>query len=63
MTEPKISRRSVIKAATAGALVPSLVATADAQVPIMGKKRVLRIAHLTDIHVQPERQAALGMEA
>lgn len=25
--------------------------------------RALRIAHLTDIHVQPERQAAEGFEA
>ena len=33
-----------------------------AQAKGKARQRVLRIAHITDLHVQPERQAALGME-
>jgi 3',5'-cyclic AMP phosphodiesterase CpdA len=31
--------------------------------PVAGRRRVLRLAHLTDVHVQPERGAAAGFAA
>lgn len=46
--------------ATAGVCAASAVAAAEQAAP---RRRVLRIAHLTDIHVQPERDAAGGMAA
>lgn len=54
------SRRDVLAASASGLLLP-LAARASAHNP--DRKRVLRIAHLTDIHVQPERGAPQGMEA
>lgn len=50
-----ISRRDVLigAGAAAGGLAISGFTPAK-------RKRVLRIAHLTDIHIQPERKAALG---
>lgn len=40
----------------AGVLVSSSVAQASSK-----SKRVLRVAHLTDIHIQPEKRAGEGM--
>lgn len=54
------SRRDVLAASAGGLLLP-LAGVAKAHNP--ERKRVLRIAHLTDIHVQPERGAPQGMEA
>jgi predicted MPP superfamily phosphohydrolase len=60
-----LSRREFIggvgaAAIGAAACMPS-VAAAMAARPKLKRKRVLRIAHLTDIHVQPEGIAAAGM--
>lgn len=52
-------------ALTLGGLLGTSPATArmqDAPKPAGNRKRSIRIAHLTDIHVQPERAAGLGME-
>lgn len=51
------SRRQVLGTAVAGALLPSLGAAQAAP----SRKKSLRIAHLTDIHVQPEKGAPQGM--
>jgi len=54
------SRRSFLAAAVGSAValgIPGTV-TADAN-----RKRVLRIAHLTDCHIQPERRAGDGVAA
>ncbi len=57
------SRRTWIKGAAAAAVGAGVLArTAHAQSP-SGPKRVLRLAHLTDIHVQPELNAERGMAA
>lgn len=54
-----MSRRDLLAASAAGILLPSLALAA----PNPKRKRSLRIAHLTDIHVQPENGAPKGMEA
>lgn len=58
-----ISRRQALLTASTGvvggALAP-LVLSSSVVTPT--RKRVYRIAHLTDIHVQPEKQAAKGLE-
>ncbi|HRJ26181.1 MAG TPA: metallophosphoesterase [Fimbriimonadaceae bacterium] len=55
---PHPSRREVLKWTAASALLPTLPVLASAS----PKKEVaLRIAHLTDIHVQPELKAGIGM--
>lgn len=46
------------KVNAAGIIAPYTVST-----PLQKKKRVLRVAHLTDIHVKPERIAENGMAA
>ena len=57
-----LTRRDAIKitglAGLAGLLQPGSAAAASAD-----RKRSLRIAHLTDIHVEPERRAGDGMAA
>lgn len=55
-----LSRRELLAASAGGILLPSLL---GAQKPNPKRKRSLRIAHLTDIHVQPEKGAPKGMEA
>jgi 3',5'-cyclic AMP phosphodiesterase CpdA len=62
-----ISRRKVLKTAAISGVV---LATAGISPRLMGiqpaapaRKRALRIAHLTDIHVQPELKAGEGMSA
>jgi 3',5'-cyclic AMP phosphodiesterase CpdA len=64
-----MTRRDAIKAAGIAAaavglagLTPSLLARA-ARPALADRKRALRIAHLTDIHVQPELHAGEGMLA
>ena len=54
-----VSRRGLLVAGGSALLLPSLALAQRKP----GRKRVLRVAHLTDIHVQPERSAAEGMEA
>ncbi|HMS55152.1 MAG TPA: metallophosphoesterase [Fimbriimonadaceae bacterium] len=54
-----LSRRDLLVASSAGVLLPNLSLAA----PNPARKRRLRIAHLTDIHVQPEKGAPKGMEA
>ncbi len=60
MSEERLLTRRNLLAGTAalaaGAALPAIGSAAPA------KKRVLRIAHMTDMHVQPERQAALGFQ-
>lgn len=58
MSEERIiSRRNLLVGSVgAMAVLPAMGGAAPA------KKRVMRIAHMTDMHVQPERQAALGFE-
>lgn len=59
---PRISRRDLLRssalAASGFALAPVLNAAAPAR-----RRRVARFAHVTDIHVQPELEAAKGMAA
>jgi Icc protein len=59
---PPLSRRDMCAGAIVGlaaAVVPRVVAAA----PVPAARRSLRIAHLTDIHLQPEREAARGLAA
>src|SRR5690349_15555836 len=57
-----LSRREALKvtglAGIAGLLAPQIALASAAN-----RKRSLRIAHLTDIHVEPERRAGDGMAA
>lgn len=53
-----ISRRKILQGAVASAAALSLPAIGSTP---PARKRVLRIAHLTDIHVQPEKKAGEGM--
>lgn len=54
------SRRNLIRGTLAAGAALALPASAVAQVP--GKRRLLRMAHITDTHIQPERGAAEGVE-
>ena len=68
-----LTRRKLLAATPAGVLASAafvaapLVSQADppqaAEKAIAPRTRRLRIAHLTDIHVQPERAAAKGLAA
>lgn len=68
-TEHRFTRRDVIRSigvAAAGSLVLSPLAGLGmlrTREDEPERKRVLRLAHLTDIHVQPELNASLGMAA
>lgn len=53
---------SGLAAATTSAMTGPLSMPANLDSAQDAPKRVLRLAHLTDIHVQPEGPAALGME-
>jgi len=56
-----LGRRTILQA---GALLPAaLLGGGAAEAAPRKRKRVLRIAHLTDVHVQPELRAEQGMEA
>ena len=68
MDEAKCSRRQWIRNVVAGAgsaLVVGSTATASARFPppTSSRKRVLRIAQLADVHVQPEAPAPAGLAA
>lgn len=67
-SDTQTSRRDLFKlAAVAGAagLLPGIALGSPAAQPPLARerKRVLRLAHLTDIHVQPELRAGEGMSA
>lgn len=63
------ARRDVLKwaaaatAAAAWAPLPLARAADEVAGPAAGRKRAVRFAHLTDVHVQPERGAADGLAA
>lgn len=60
----RLSRRQVLRGAACGALAAPLAfgnAVAAAATAEKVSRRVLRLAHLTDVHVQPERHAAEGL--
>lgn len=62
----ELNRREFISRASAAAIgvvagVPGIAAAMACRGPRAKRKRVLRIAHLTDIHVQPEGVAPEGM--
>src|SRR5690606_10418224 len=56
------SRRTWIKAAATLAGTAAIAPAAYGHTPA-GPKRLLRLAHLTDVHVQPELNAERGMAA
>jgi len=56
------SRRDLLAAAPAAAMAATTAAAAGPQTEPNGG-RVLRFAHLTDLHIQPEREAARGVAA
>lgn len=58
----RITRREAVKVIGAAAILGSVPFSARAQAPVH-RKRSIRIAHLTDIHVQPERKADEGLIA
>lgn len=60
-----ISRRGFLHAAGAAAVASPFLTTSAAHAADTADepKRSLRLAHLTDVHVQPERGAAVGMAA
>ena len=64
-----VSRRDLLKtgaaavAAGVASLVPVPIARASDLAPRLDRRRVLRLAHLTDVHVQPELGAADGLAA
>ncbi len=65
MLSPSSSRRQFLHSAVAtssAALVGTTLSTPLNAAPLE-RKRVLRIAHFTDVHVQPERGASEGMAA
>jgi Icc protein len=61
-----LSRRALLRAGLGSALATGLLAGAR---PAMGslsqpsRRRILRIAHLTDLHIQPERAGGEGVAA
>lgn len=57
-----LTRRRMLTATAATCAAPWLLSGCEqAPAPPPGRKRVLRLAHLTDVHVQPERGAGEGM--
>lgn len=58
MTQASLSRRGVLYAA--GAL-PTAAAAACQPAPAVNRERVLRVAHLTDIHIEQRSDARAGM--
>jgi 3',5'-cyclic AMP phosphodiesterase CpdA len=57
-----IDRRGFLKGMTALVAAGSMARPLAAAEPA-GKKRALRLAHLTDVHVQPEQRASEGLVA
>lgn len=65
MGAPRITRRAALAGAAAGALAPLAMSApfwVESKPINPNRKRVLRFAHITDIHVQPENKAPQGME-
>ena len=64
---PPLTRRDLLKTAGITAAATVLIGPAGALArrskPPAGVKRALRLAHLTDMHVQPERRGAEGLAA
>lgn len=66
LNKPVMDRRSLLKKGVLAALLggtfglPSLTAQA---MPAGSRKRVLRFAHLTDVHMEPEMNAPAGLTA
>jgi len=60
-----VSRRDALRVGGLAALGLALggCSTGPKQVAVRAPKRVMRVAHLTDFHVQPERAGAEGMAA
>lgn len=58
-----LSRRVFLKSAGALALGTALGPSLSAAAPSPGRKRVLRAAHLTDVHVSPSNASPAGMTA
>lgn len=58
-----LSRREMLGLGAAAALGWPALRALGAEAAAGGRKRVLRIAHLTDMHVQPEKQAGEGLAA
>jgi 3',5'-cyclic-AMP phosphodiesterase len=59
-----LNRRGYLKLATVGAStapLSMLAGAANAAPDVAPRQRTLRFAHLTDIHVQPELNAAKGL--
>jgi 3',5'-cyclic-AMP phosphodiesterase len=62
----RVSRREALAAATLGLAIPAAGLNLGEMASAAfnpARKRVLRFAHLTDIHVQPEKSAAEGLAA
>jgi Icc protein len=63
----RITRRETLGMLGASAMAVAaggvLTSSARAEVAAPNRKRALRMAHLTDLHVQPERRATEGMTA
>lgn len=61
-----MTRRAALKASgllAAGAALGGFTSPARAQDRVSSRKRALRVAHLTDLHIQPERKADSGVAA
>jgi 3',5'-cyclic AMP phosphodiesterase CpdA len=57
-----MDRRSLLKSLGLGALISAMPGTRSiAAITAPGKKRVLRFAHLTDVHLEPELLAPEGL--
>ena len=57
-----MNRRDVVRQMGAGLAALSISKSATAQVATLPRKRLLRIAHVTDVHMQPLVGAAKGFE-
>jgi 3',5'-cyclic-AMP phosphodiesterase len=58
-----LTRRGLFLSSASLAVTTVLPGTAAGEEPLAARKRVLRIGHLTDIHVQPEKGAGEGFAA
>lgn len=58
-----MNRRELLKAAGLLGLLGAVAGSASAGTIAAPKKRVLRFAHLTDVHIEPELRAAEGLAA
>jgi 3',5'-cyclic AMP phosphodiesterase CpdA len=59
-----MNRRTLLKQAGLGFLLGAVPGVRSFAAPVnKDKKRVLRFAHLTDVHVEPERNAPAGLAA